>query len=253
MPNASCIYAMCSSTSVAAVGSWQRWEAVVEGSGLSWVVDGPDPCLTHAMVVIATSLGNQAANIFSGRAGTVPVAMPDPKYSVSELEQRFLLSELPQELSQPRRIRDLYIEGARLRLRIVEDLDGFVLQRKLGHKRRIEEGDPSIVKHTSLYLSEPEYRILSAVGGRPLVKVRWKVETNGVRAAVDVFEGELEGLVMLEVEFRVDDELTAFRPSEWAGVEVTNREEFSGGALSATTREGVNELLRELGQPSASR
>lgn len=179
--------------------------------------------------------------------------MPDPKYSISELERRFLLSELPSGLSQPRRIRDLYIEGTGLRLRIVEDLDGVVLQHKLGHKRRTDEGDPSIVEHTSLYLTEAEYEILSAVGGRPLVKVRWTVESDGLRAAVDVFEGKLEGLVMLEVEFHADEDLTAFRPPHWAGLEVTHREEFSGGALSASTSEEANELLDELDQLSKSR
>lgn len=179
--------------------------------------------------------------------------MPDPKYSISERERRFLLSELPPGLSQPRRIRDLYVVGTRLRLRIVEDLDGVVVQHKLGHKRRIDEGDPSIVKHTSLYLSEPEYEILSALGGRPLVKVRWTVESDGLRAAVDVFEERLEGLVMLEVEFHAEEDLTAFRPPHWAGLEVTHREEFSGGALSAITSEGVNELLRELVHPSERR
>lgn len=181
------------------------------------------------------------------------MAMPDSKYSISELERRFLLSELPPGLSQPRRIRDLYIEGTSLRLRIVEDLDGVVLQHKLGQKRRTDEGDPSIVEHTSLYLSGAEYEILSALGGRPLVKVRWTVVSDGLRAAVDVFEGKLEGLVMLEVEFHTDQDLTAFSPPHWAGLEVTNREEFSGGALSASTSEGVNKLLRELDQSSERR
>lgn len=176
--------------------------------------------------------------------------MPDPtKYSVAELELRFLLSELPPGLSQPRRIRDLYIQGTRLRLRTVEDLDGVVLQRKLGHKRRVGKGDPSIVYHTSLYLNDAESETLSSLPGRSVVKSRWKVEANGRRAAVDVFEGELQGLTMLEVDFDTYEDLDAYNPPSWAGDEVTHLEEFSGGGLALGPDELEELLGRALLQP----
>lgn len=178
--------------------------------------------------------------------------MPAPlKYSVIELERRFLLSELPPGLSRPRRIRDLYLEGTRLRLRTVEDLDGVVLQRKLGHKRRVEEADPSIVNHTSLYLNETESETLSPLPGHSVVKTRWIVEANGRRAAVDVFEGELQGLAMLEVDFGTYEDLDAYAPPSWAGDEVTHRDEFSGGVLSALGSGDLAELLRAASSPTA--
>lgn len=180
----------------------------------------------------------------------VDLSADPPKYSVSELERRFLLSELPPGLSQPRRIRDLYIEGTRLRLRTVEDADGIVLQRKLGHKRRTEEANPSIVNHTSLYLNEREYETLSPLPGRSVVKTRWIVEANGRRAAVDVFEGELQGLTMLEVDFDTYEDMDVYTPPAWAGVEVSHMSEFSGGELSALESEELEELLRGASPPS---
>jgi hypothetical protein len=165
------------------------------------------------------------------------------KYSVPELERRFPLLELPAGVSDPRRIRDRYFDGTRLRLRTVEELSGEVLERKLGHKRRPIETDPATVCHTSLYLNEDEFALLAALPGRPLVKVRWVIETDGRRSAVDVFEGELAGLIILEVEFRTDAERAAYRPPSWAGPEVTHREEFSGGALSASSYEDLRALL----------
>lgn len=94
----------------------------------------------------------------------------------------------------------------------MEDRDGVVLQRKLGHKRRLESGNLSIVNHTSLYLNEAESETLSSLPGRSVVKTRWKVEANGRRAAVDVFEGELQGLTILVVDFDTCEDLDAYGP-----------------------------------------
>lgn len=176
----------------------------------------------------------------------VHLSADPPRYSVIELERRFLVPGLPPGLSRPRRIRDLYIEGTRLRLRTVEELDGVVLQRKLGHKRRPEETDPSVVHHTSLYLNETESETLSSLPGRSVLKTRWVVEANGRLAAVDVFEGELRGLAMLEVDFDTYEDMDAYAPPSWAGDEVTHRDEFSGGVLSALGPNDLEELLRSI-------
>ena len=132
----------------------------------------------------------------------------------------------------------------------MEDLDGFVLHRKLGHKRRAEEANPSVVNHTSLYLNETEFEALSSLPGRSVVKVRWIVEANGRRAAVDVFEGELLGLAMLEVDFDTYRSMDAYTPPSWAGDEVSHRDEFSGGVLSALGSADLKELLQATAPPT---
>ncbi|MCH8990417.1 MAG: hypothetical protein IIA44_01520 [Acidobacteria bacterium] len=82
--------------------------------------------------------------------------MVNEKYSVAEYERRFLLSDVPAGLSNPRQISDPNIDGTRLRVRSVETPEGLVLQRKLGHRRRVAEEDPTVIWHTSLYLNEAE-------------------------------------------------------------------------------------------------
>jgi len=136
---------------------------------------------------------------------------------------------------------------------LVEDLAGEVLERKLGHKRRPDQADPAAVHHTSLYLNEAESALLADLPGRCLVKVRRTIQAGEHRAAVDVFEGPLEGLIMLEVEFRTGQERAAYRPPSWVGEEVTHREEFSGGALSATSGDELQRLLGELDGESPPR
>ena len=154
------------------------------------------------------------------------------KYSEGEYERRFLLRHLPSGADEPRRIRDYYLTDTRLRLRLVENPDGELLERKLGHKRRVVDDDATAIMHTSLYLDSGEFEALTALPGRSLTKVRWEVDLDGQVGSVDVFEGELLGLVMLEVDLKSPTLLDGFAPPDWAGPEVTQDELFTGGALS---------------------
>ncbi len=154
------------------------------------------------------------------------------KYSAGEYERRFLLREIPAGAADPRRIRDRYLTGTRLRLRLTESPDGQLLERKLGHKRRVADDDPTAVMHTSLYLDSGEFELLAALPGRDLIKVRWAVDLDGEVGSVDVFEGDLLGLVMLEVDLKSATRLSDFSPPAWVGPEVTHDEAFTGGALS---------------------
>lgn len=169
--------------------------------------------------------------------------MGDEKYSVGEYERRFLLPDLPAAVSNPRRISDLYIEGTRLRVRTLATPEGVVLQRKLGHKRRMAEDDPTAVWHTSLYLDEAEYELLSSLPGRMLTKTRWTIDVDGQLETVDVFESDLAGLVILEVNLGHFDDLHAFNPPAWAGAEVTNDESFTGGSLAGLSADELEEIL----------
>lgn len=129
----------------------------------------------------------------------------------------------------PQQISDRYLDGTRLRLRTVTAPDGAVV-RKLGHKTTPNPAAPSTVHHTSLYLSPAEHDLLSGLPARELVKDRYVVEHVGLRWAVDVFAGRLDGLVLLEVE--VPDELAAPAPPYPVLRDVTGDPAFTGGALA---------------------
>jgi hypothetical protein len=78
-------------------------------------------------------------------------ADPD-KYAKPERERRFLLAGVPDGATGGTLVRDRYIVGTRLRLRLVGE--GGAVVRKLGHKVRPNPVDPRLVLHTSLYLSD---------------------------------------------------------------------------------------------------
>ena len=72
--------------------------------------------------------------------------------------------------------------------------------------------------------------------GRRLDKVRHEVAVPGGTAEVDVFGGELAGLVLVEVEFDDDAAMHAFDAPTWFGPEVSDDPRYANGALA---RHGV--------------
>ena len=129
---------------------------------------------------------------------------------------------------------------------MTESPDGQLLERKLGHKRRVADDDPMAVMHTSLYLDHGEFERLTVLPGRDLVKVRWVVDLDGEAGSVDVFEGDLLGLVMLEVDLKSAIRLTGFSPPAWAGPEVTHDEIFTGGTLSTLLPADLDQAVTRL-------
>ncbi len=90
------------------------------------------------------------------------------KYAHVEQERRFLLPELPSTVYDlpGRRILDRYLDGTRLRLRLIEEA-GKPPKRKLGQKVRLEGQPPLAVAHTTVHLDAHEYMLLARLpGGR---------------------------------------------------------------------------------------
>lgn len=72
--------------------------------------------------------------------------------------------------------------------------------------------------------------------GRRVTKRRWVVPHGDVEFEIDVFEGHLEGLVIVEVEFPTAEASTAFTPPDWCGPEVTHDEHYRNAALATQGR-----------------
>jgi adenylate cyclase len=75
--------------------------------------------------------------------------------------------------------------------------------------------------------------------GRRLRKRRHVLPEGGLEIEVDVYEGELDGLIVAEVEFDSEDLARTFEPPAWLGDEVTGDERF------------LNENLAVNGSPDA--
>jgi CYTH domain-containing protein len=161
------------------------------------------------------------------------------KYAHVERERRWLLMRLPDLPHEPRTVRivDRYVRGTRMRLREAREPEG-TLVRKLGHKVRLGV-DAREVAHTSLYLDEAEWAMLSALPADVLTKTRTFVPLGTATIAFDVFDGPLAGLVLAEVDTGEGDPVDL--PAEYGPFdEVTDDDSFTGGALAQEARRHVS-------------
>ena len=173
-------------------------------------------------------------------------APPDKemKYARHEHERRFLLAELP--AGHPIRtvaIHDRYITNTRLRLRRwqqtkpSEEAPVF----KLTQKVPAASGGSGLITNT--YLCESEYDVFATLPAAALSKTRHSIAPLGV----DVFAGELAGLLLAEIEFDTAEELQSFAVPEFAVAEVTGDPRFTGGQLAVTDARGVRDALSSFG------
>jgi CYTH domain-containing protein len=162
------------------------------------------------------------------------------KYAQRERERRFLVAQMP-DLAPIRttRLRDLYIEGTRLRLRQATDAGTTVF--KLTQKIPAADGSPGLI--TTCYLNPAEYERFSSLPARVLEKTRYGVPPFGV----DVFAPPLDGLILAEVELDQGGVWPSAAPPPFAVAEVTHDLRFTGGRLVATERVELLRTLAEFG------
>ncbi|MBN2500525.1 MAG: hypothetical protein JXB38_07115 [Anaerolineales bacterium] len=157
------------------------------------------------------------------------------KYAQIESERRFLLKDLPGDLDAGVfwRITDKYIPGTHLRLRTVAAPDGTVQARKFTQKYKQPDQATHEATITNFYLDEAEFAVLDALPGMLLVKRRYRYPHGDLAYSLDVFEGNLEGLVLAELESTTAGEaaLPAF-----VARDVTADPAFNGGTLARLTR-----------------
>jgi CYTH domain-containing protein len=148
-----------------------------------------------------------------------------------ELERRWLCREVPRELIlRTEAITDLYITETRLRLREARPIDGGAPMLRFSRKADV---NPHTRLITSIYLPEEEFAVLAAaLPGVRIKKLRHRLQRlSDVAMLVDEFQGELDGLIMAEAEFKTPELLAAFPIPDFAVREVTDDPRFTGGYL----------------------
>ncbi|HVS83956.1 MAG TPA: hypothetical protein VHE60_19655 [Pyrinomonadaceae bacterium] len=174
--------------------------------------------------------------------------VPESKYARVERERRYLLQDLPEGLSRADhhlQITDNYLTGTRLRIRKVRDPKTNKWIVKFTQKFAPNPADFSRTIITNTYLNALEAETLSVFEANEIRKNRYAFEFEGREFSVDMFLGDLFGLVLAEVSFATDEELDNFPKPPWALADVTNVEVFTGGRLCELTFEDIrNEIAR---------
>jgi adenylate cyclase len=151
-----------------------------------------------------------------------------------EVERKFLVSEVPS------------LDGAEAD----EILQGYLAIGSDGEVRVRRKGDKLLLtakRGSGISREEAEIELDRAsfdglwplTEGRRLQKRRHVLPHGELKIELDVYAGELEGLVVAEVEFRSEEDANAFDPPDWLGEEVTGDHRY------------LNETLATAGVPSA--
>lgn len=143
-----------------------------------------------------------------------------------EIERKFLVKEMPEQLEQYER---LSLEQAYLCtspvVRVRRQNDDYYLTYK-GRGKMIRE-------EYNLPLNRDAYEhLLKKADGNKITKKRVKIPLAPYVVELDLFEGILAGLVIAEVEFPTREEALAFLPPSWLGEDVTADHRFHNSFLS---------------------
>jgi adenylate cyclase len=143
-----------------------------------------------------------------------------------ERERRYLVARLPGDLPTASRIEQGYVTTEPVTVR-VRRIDGHrhVLTIKAGSGRNRTEIERD--------LDREEFEVLwDAAGELRLDKRRHRIPlAHGLTAELDLYDGDLEGRTLVEVEFPDDESADAFSPPDWFGREVTDDGRYTNAAL----------------------
>ncbi|HEY8227690.1 MAG TPA: hypothetical protein VIG25_20635 [Pyrinomonadaceae bacterium] len=179
--------------------------------------------------------------------------VPESKYARIERERRYVLEDLPPGLTRvdPHvQITDNYITGTRLRIRKVRDPRTNKWTVKFTQKFAPNPNDLSRTVITNTYLNALEAETLSVFDANEIRKNRYPFEFEGKQFGIDMFLGDLLGLVLAEVGFDSDEELRSYPQPPFALADVTNNIVFTGGHLSQVTFAAIREEIMRAIKPA---
>ena len=154
--------------------------------------------------------------------------MPSHERNNREIERKFLVKALPDDLHSQKSTRLIqgYLmfteDGKELRVRRAGDQYTQTLKIGFGLERTEIEIELTKTQFDALW---------SATKGRRVAKERVTWPYGRFVVEVDIYEGPLAGLVTAEVEFESRSESAAFDPPAWFGTEVTDDVRYTNRTL----------------------
>ena len=153
----------------------------------------------------------------------------DPARHNREIERKFLVTWLPDNLKQSRSfvIEQGYLAtesaGRQVRLRKTDRATSLTF--KVGRGSHREERE--------IKLTPKQFATLwPGTAGRRLRKVRYEIPWDNVLIEIDIYRGRHAGLVVAEVEFPNRASCRRFQPPWWFGREVTGEKRYSNVRLA---------------------
>lgn len=164
---------------------------------------------------------------------------------MEELELTYLVKTLPEGVltSPSKELLDIYLPSneAHPHLRIRKSGQKYEITKK----QPIVDGDASRQLETTIPLTEKEFEEMNALKGKRVEKTRYYYKEGTISYEIDVFRGDLSGLVLADVEFTSVEDKAAFKMPSWCLAEVTQEDFIAGGMVCGKKYEDIEkELLR---------
>jgi len=160
---------------------------------------------------------------------------------MAEIERKFLAAKLPKDkIGISRKVRQGYIFPWPIEVRVRQEADEYYFTIKdLGQLKRFE-WERKIPKWLFLFLW------LFTKGTR-IYKQRWVSYHSGWKQDVDLYQGHLKEILVVECEFKTDKEAVEFQVPDWFGtvIEVTEDDRFKNRNLAMTNTMEAHSLMEE--------
>lgn len=155
-----------------------------------------------------------------------------------EREKTYLARYIPSQINGARSelIHDIYIpeiDHAVIRLRHRGE------KFELTKKEPLTGDDSSRQNEHTIPLTQDEYNAFAAISKKELIKRRYYCTIYGHDAEVDIFEGALRGLVLIDFEFPSDEAMANFEPPECCLADVTQDIVSAAGRLAGKTYQDI--------------
>ena len=164
---------------------------------------------------------------------------------MNEIEKKFLVKEIPTNLENF--VSDKIIQGylnitSEPVLRIRAKKNKYFLTYKSSIKGK-SSFDYNICNEYELPITLDAFdHLKTKIDGNLIVKDRYYIKLdNNLTAELDVFDGKLKGLVLVEVEFECEDDAKNFIKPNWFGKDVSKDKKYRNSFLS--TINSLEELL----------
>jgi adenylate cyclase len=161
-----------------------------------------------------------------------------------ELEKTFLAKTIPDNLQslKSKEIIDIYIPKTKEhpKIRIRKNGSKFELT-----KKEPVDNDPSVLKEQNINLTQEEFNALNKLEGKRVHKIRYYYPYKNHTAELDVFLGNLKGLVLVDFEFTTQEKKDEFIMPDFCLADVTPEKFIAGGMLCGKSYEEIEENLKK--------
>ena len=148
-----------------------------------------------------------------------------------EIEQKYLVRQLPEHLGDFEQIKMIqgYLSKSPV-IRIRKENENYILTYK---SKANQELGVIVNQEVELALTEDAFNHLKHKTDDHLVyKTRYNIPLGEYTAELDIFEQQLQGLIIVEVEFPSVDAAKVFTPPQWFGANVSDDVRYSNAYLS---------------------